>query len=157
MCRIRLLILSFSLLCLLGCVYSFVLDGGGTLGQISIAPSANETSLREAGIILDKEIETALSSMGLLSTKEGLPQLKCIIMSATAREITSPSLSADDRYRLTVHVSALLKDVDGKTLWRSNFSDKGTYNEGGQEEDALEESLKALAQQIARQLASLKI
>ena len=90
MSRIRSLILSLSsLLVLTACGYSFVLDGGGTLEGVRLAPSLNQTALREAGITMDASLETQLSMMVLDETGQGDPELLCHIVKATSSEITS--------------------------------------------------------------------
>ncbi len=158
MSRIKSLILLLSsLLALSACGYSFVLDGGGNLKEVSLRASLNQTFLRSAGLELDSALEDALSSMGLNSSADGIPTLTCTLAGATSHTITSEYIDTGDRYRLMVTVRAELKDPEGKLLWQSSFSDDGTYADGGSEEDALAEACQGVAEQIARQLAALKL
>ncbi len=153
----RFLILLSSLLCLVGCGYSFVLKGGGNLGAVRLSPCDNRTPLREAALVLDAQMERELSAMGMLATGGDLPRLGCTIVRASSREITSASLTRDDRYRLNVTVRAVLTDAGGKALWLSDFTDDGAYTDGGQEEDALEEACQGIASQISRALTCLTL
>jgi hypothetical protein len=157
MCRIRLLILLLPLISILGCGYSFVLDKGAPTIKVALEPSVNETTLREAGMIMDSSLERALSSMGMLESAGDLHVLQCALVSAASRTITSTSLSSTDRYRLIISVSATLMDTQGKKVWNATFSDEGTYSQGGQPEDALDEACSEASLQIARALASLSL
>ncbi|MGC9325106.1 MAG: LPS assembly lipoprotein LptE [Desulfomonilia bacterium] len=125
--------------------------------RVLLGPSMNRTSLIEAGMILDSQLEKELASMGLLSSSEDVPLLECTIVSTSRERITSSSLQQTDRYRLIISVLAELRDRSGTVLWRSRFTDEGVYLEGGQDEDALEEACRAVAQQIARTLAAVSL
>ncbi len=157
MFRIRSLILLLSLISLWGCGYSFVLDRNAQAVKVELEPSANRTTLREAGMILDSHLEETLSSMGMLESKADIPVLRCTLASTSRQTITSTSLSATDRYRLTIQVTAQLLDAQGKKVWSSTFTDDGTYSQGGQPEDALDEACSAVSLQIALALASLSL
>ncbi|HHO76240.1 MAG TPA: hypothetical protein ENN05_07400 [Deltaproteobacteria bacterium] len=157
MSLIRLLILSLFLFSIFGCGYSFVLDKGSYAIKVSLDPSHNQTVLREAGMILDSNLETALDSMGMLSSKGSEHTLQCTLVSTSKQITTSSSLSSDDRYRLNISVSAILMDTQGKKVWSSTFTDDGTYSEGGQPEDALDEACLKVSNQIARAIASLSL
>jgi len=158
MCRIRLLILLLlSLISLISCGYSFVLDKQSPKIRVKLLASENRTSLREAGMILDSHLEKTLSSMDMLSRKAPHKTMACSIISTSHRAITSTSISSDDRYRLTITVSAEIKDHTGNTIWRSRFTDQGTYAQGGQEEDALDEACEEISLQIARTVTSLQL
>ncbi len=156
MCRIRLLTLLLCLVSILSCGYSFVLDGGTSKIRVSLEPSSNQTLLREAGMILDSSLETALDSMGMLA-KDSQHSLQCTLVSSSRQGITSSSLSSDDRYRLNISVSARITDAQGKKVWSSTFTDQGGYSEGGQPEDALDEACTQVSLQIARAIASLSL
>ena len=140
-----------------GCGYSFVLDKTAPTIHVSLEPSANETPLREAGMILDANLERVLSSMGMLGSTDNIHVLRCTLVSASRQTITSTSLSSDDRYRLVISVSADLMDAQGKKVWKAKFSDDGTYSQGGQPEDALDEACSEVSLQIARTIASLSL
>ncbi len=156
MSRIRFLTLSLLSVSLLACSYSFVLDGGaGGSQDFVLRPSTNRTTLIEAGMTLDAELERTLSSMGMLAPESGKYILHCTLTSYSSQAITSPSLSSDDRYRLTVHVAARVLDAQGKELWTMGFSDQGTYPERGAEESGLEEASRRVSLQIARALAAV--
>ena len=157
MCRIKLLILLLPLISVLGCGYSFVLDKGASTIKVSLEPSVNETKLREAGMTLDASLERTLSSMGMLESAGDLRVLHCALVSASSQTITSTSLSSTDRYRLIISVSATLLDSQGKKVWKATFTDEGTYDQGGQAEDALDEACSEVSLQIARALASLSL
>ncbi|MBN2298160.1 MAG: hypothetical protein JXM72_06175 [Deltaproteobacteria bacterium] len=120
-------------------------------------PSVNQTLLREAGMILDSHLETALDSMGMLESKDSVHTLQCTLVSTSRQTITSSSLSSDDRYRLNISVSATIIDAQGKKVWSSTFTDQGAYSEGGQPEDALDEACSQVSLQIARAVASLSL
>ena len=157
MCRIKLLILLLPLISVLGCGYSFVLDKGAPTIKVALEPSVNKTKLREAGMILDANLERTLSSMGMLESAGDLPVLHCALVSASSQTITSTSLSSTDRYRLFISVSATLMDSQGKKVWNATFTDEGTYAQGGQSEDALDEACSEVSLQIARAIASLSL
>jgi len=63
----------------------------------------------------------------------------------------------NDRYRLNLQVLAKLSDNSGKVLWQSTFTDYGTFSEGGQDEDALDEASRRITLQIARAVTALNI
>ena len=157
MYRTRSLILLLLLLSLFSCRYGFVLQGTEGGKKIALDPSTNKTHLREAGIVLDSYLETALASMGMLSPKDAKLRLECSLVSSTTVRITSASLKSGDRYRLIINVLVKLSDASGKVLWQSTFSDTGTFAEGGQDEDALDEACRQVSLQIARALAALRI
>jgi outer membrane lipopolysaccharide assembly protein LptE/RlpB len=157
MYRIRLLILLLSLISLAGCGYSFVLDKNAAAVKVALEPSSNETSLREAGMILDSNLERVLASMGILDSRYNLHFLQCTLVSTSKQNITSTSLSSSDRYRLIIRVSAKLMDAQGKKVWSSTFTDEGTYSQGGQPEDALDQACSEVSQQIALALVSLRL
>lgn len=157
MCRIKLLILLLPLISILGCGYSFVLDKGAPTIKLTLEPSVNATPLREAGMTLDANLERVLSSMGMLKSTDDMHVLRCTLVSTSRQTITSTSLSSDDRYRLVISVSARLTDAQGKKVWESKFSDDGTYSQGGQPEDALDEACSEVSLQIARAIASLSL
>jgi len=145
------------LISILGCGYSFVLDKGTPTIKVALEPSVNETALREAGMTLDSNLERTLSSMGMLGSAGDVPVLQCALVSAASRTITSTSLSSADRYRLTISVSATLRDNQGKKVWNATFTDEGKYSQGGQPEDALDEACLETSLQIARAIASLSL
>jgi hypothetical protein len=58
---------------------------------------------------------------------------------------------------LNISVLAKLSDNSGKVLWQATFSDQGTFSEGGQDEDALDEACRQISLQIARAVAVLKL
>jgi len=145
------------LISILGCGYSFVLDEGTPPIEVALEPSVNETSLREAGMTLDANLEKSLASMGMLESAEDLHVLQCALVSALSRTITSTSISSADRYRLIISVSATLMDAQGKKVWNATFTDEGTYSQGGQPEDALDEACSEVSLQIARAIASLSL
>lgn len=158
MSRIRLLTLLLLSVSLAACSYSFVLDGGaGGSQDFVLRPSTNRTTLIEAGMILDAELERTLSSMGMLAPESGEYILHCVLASYSSQAITSPSLSSNDRYRLTIHVAARILDAQGKEVWTMGFSDQGTYPERGAEEDGLEEAGRRVSLQIARALAAVAL
>lgn len=140
-----------------GCGYSFVLDSGTPTIQVTLEHSVNQTPLREAGMVLDASLEEVLSSMGMLKSADDNPTLRCTLVSTSRQTITSTSLSSNDRYRLVISVSAELTDTQGKRLWKARFSDDGTYAEGGQPEDALDEACSEVSLQIARAIATLSL
>ena len=146
-----------SLISFLGCGYSFVLDKGVPTIKVALEHSTNGTTLREAGMTLDASLERALSSMGMLESTGDLHVLQCTLVSASSQTITSTSLSSNDRYRLIISVSATLMDTQGKKVWKATFSDEGTYSQGGQAEDALDEACSEVSLQIARAIASLSL
>ena len=145
------------LISVLGCGYSFVLDKGAPTIKVALEPSVNKTKLREAGMIMDANLERTLSSMGMLESAGDLPVLHCALVSASSQTITSTSLSSTDRYRLFISVSATLMDSQGKKVWNATFTDEGTYAQGGQSEDALDEACSEVSLQIARAIASLSL
>lgn len=157
MCRIKLLILLLPLISILGCGYSFVLDKGTPTIKVALEPSVNDTTLREAGMTLDSNLERTLSSMGMLESAGDLPVLHCALVSVSRQTITSTSLSSADRYRLIISVSATLMDTRGKKVWNATFRDEGTFSQGGQPEDALDEACSKASLQIARAIASLSL
>ncbi|VFU14564.1 conserved exported hypothetical protein [anaerobic digester metagenome] len=158
MSRIRLLTLLLLSASLTACGYSFVLDGGaGGSQDFALRPSTNQTTLIEAGMILDTELERTLSSMGMLAPESGEHILHCTLTSYSSQAITSPSLSSDDRYRLTIHVTARVLNAQGKEVWTMGFSDQGTYPERGAEEDGIEEASRRVSLQIARALAAVSL
>lgn len=156
MSRTRFLILLCGLVSLAGCGYGFVLRGGGNLGPVHILASQNQTALRGAAMVLDAHLESNLAAMGVSAHTEGLPTLKCAIVSATAQEITANPMAAN-RYRLTVTVQAVISDRGGKTIWQASFSDFGGYASGGQEENALDEACDKIANRIAQAIITIKI
>jgi Lipopolysaccharide-assembly len=150
------LILLFSLASLFGCGYTFVLKGSGNLGQVSILPSSNQTSLRGANMVLDSNLENKLAAMGVFSHQDNLPRLRCTIVSSSSQEITSNRLAAN-RFRLTLTVKAEIVDLSGKVIWQAHFADDGYYASGGQEENALEDACQKIADRIAQAIGSIKI
>lgn len=145
------------LISILGCGYSFVLDKGAPTIKVALESSLNETPLREAGMILDANLERVLSSMGMLESTDNIHVLRCALVATSRQTITSTSLSTDDRYRLIISVSAHLMDTQGKKVWEAKFSDDGTYSQGGQPEDALDEACSEVSLQIARAITSLRL
>ena len=157
MSRIRLLTLLLLSASLTACGYSFVLDGGaGGSQDFALRPSTNQTTLIEAGMILDTELERTLSSMGMLAPESGEHILHCTLTSYSSQAITSPSLSSDDRYRLTIHVTARALNAQGKDVRTMGFY-QGTYPERGAEEDGIEEASRRVSLQIARALAAVSL
>ena len=142
---------------LAACAYSFVLDQNTSSLRVALASSENRTTLIDAEMVLNTNLEIALASMGLLSFSGDIPVLQCSLVSSTRERITSSSADETARYRLMIEVAAELRDQANNALWRSRFNDEGTYLEGGQEEDALEEACRGISQQIARTLASLTL
>jgi hypothetical protein len=154
MSRIRLLTLLLCLASLIACSYGFVLDGKPGDKKLSLAPSANQTHLREGSMALDSALERTFSAMGMLSEKNPRYQLRCSIISSSSERITSESIKRTDRYRLTIQVLARLSDASGKVVWQSTFTDQGAFSEGGQDEDGLDEACNRVSQQISRAIAS---
>jgi hypothetical protein len=150
---ILLLLLASSLV---SCRYGFLPEGveGGI--KIALDPSTNKTHLREAGIVLDSFLEQTFASMGMISNKDPKYRLLCSIVSSSRETITSVTLKSGNRYRLTINVLAVLSDASGKTVWQATFSDTGTFSEGGQDEDALDEACRQVSLQIARAVAVVK-
>ncbi|HVN71762.1 MAG TPA: LPS assembly lipoprotein LptE [Desulfomonilia bacterium] len=142
---------------LVSCRYGFVLEGTEGGKRIALDPSTNNTHLREAGIVLDSYLEQALASMGMLSPKNPEQRLVCSLVASSRTRITSASLKAQDRYRLTINVLAKLSNTSGKVIWQYTFTDTGTFTEGGQDEDALDEACRQVSLQIARALAALQL
>ena len=157
MSQTRLLISLLLLASLFSCSYGFVLEGTHGGEKIALDPSTNKTHLREAGMILDSYLERSFSSMGLLSQKAPQYSLICSIVSTSRERITSESLKKADRYRLNITVVATLSDTGGKVVWHSTFTDQGTFSEGGQDEDALDEACREISLQIARAVATLSL
>ena len=151
---ILLLLLASSLIC---CRYGFLPEGVEGGRKIALDPSTNKTHLREAAIVLDSFLEQAFASMGMISDKDTKYRLTCSMVSSSRERITSISLKSGDRYRLTVSVLAKLSDASGKALWQATFSDTGTFSEGGQDEDALDEACRQVSLQIARAVAVLQL
>ncbi len=137
-----------------GCTYySFTLESASKQ-PVSCEHTVNMTNMRGADMLMDSYLEKSLSSLGMLSSKPGIPVLRCTIISNTTNEITNISKTSSNRYRVFVHVKAVLKDTRGNTLWQSDFSDQGTYSSGGQQEDALESALSKIADRIAQSIPS---
>ena len=137
-----------------GCTYySFTLESASKQ-PVSYEHTVNMTNMRGADMLMDSYLEKSLSSLGMLSSKPGIPVLHCTIISSTTNEITNISKTSSNRYRVFVHVKAVLKDTRGNTLWQSDFSDQGTYSSGGQQEDALESALSKIADRIAQSIPS---
>ncbi len=157
MFRTKSLILSLLCASILSCSYSFVLDGKRSTEKYTLAPSRNGTTLIDAGPILDANLERTLTSMNMVAKKGGIHTIETTISSYTVQTVTSPSLSSRDRYRLIMSVDVRITDEKGKDLWHMNFSDTGTFTQGGRAEDALEEACTRVSQQIARTLASVTL
>jgi hypothetical protein len=151
---ILLLLLASSLIC---CRYGFLPEGAEGGRKVALEPSTNKTHLREAGIVLDSSLEQAFASMGMISTKDVKYRLTCTMVSSSRETITSITIKTGNRYRLTVSVLANLSDASGKSLWQATFSDTGTFSEGGQDEDALDEACRLVSLQIARAVAVLQL
>jgi len=148
------------LLCLASvaaCPYSFTLDGKMGQKNIALEATANNTHLLNAGITFDTYLQRNFSMMGLLAAKEAKYFMKCTIVSSTRERISTPSSSTSDQYRLNVRVHARLADISGKTIWESDFTDFGTFSEGGQDEDALDEASKRISLEIARAATALNL
>lgn len=157
MSRTRSLILFLLLASLVACRYGFVLEGSQGGKKVSLDPSTNRTHLREAGMVLDAELEKAFASMGMLSQPGAGLRLSCTIIAATRQRITSSSLKTADRYRLILNVHAELRDASGTATWQSTFSDQGNFSEGGSDEDALNDACTQVSLQIARAVAALQL
>lgn len=157
MSRIKLLILLFLLASLSSCRYGFVPEGSRAGKDIALEPSVNRTYLREAGLMLDSQLERAFASMGMLASDEPRQRLSCSIVSARRERTTTGSLSSTDRYRLYIRVLVRLSDSTGTVIWQQTFSDQGAFSEGGQDEDALEEACRQVSLQIVRAVASLEL
>ena len=155
MSRTRSLILLLLLVSLGSCRYGFVPEGTPGGKKIALDPSSNRTHLREGGIVLDTYLEQAFASMGMLTTQSPRQRLSCSLTASSRERITSATLKSTDRYRLVITVLAKLSDESGKVLWQGTFSDSGTFSEGGQDEDALEEACRQVSLQIARAVAVL--
>ncbi len=139
------------------CSYSFILDGKTSGQKFLLEPSANATSLIQGGMVLDANLERVLSSMGMLASEISPYTLHSTLASYTNQAITSTSLSTSDRYRLLITVTVRITNSEGKEIWRMSFTDTGTYAEGGQAENALEEASRRVSEQIGRALASLTL
>lgn len=139
------------------CGYSFILDGKAGTHKFLLKPSVNATSLIQGGMILDASLERTLSSMGMLASSGTPYTLHSTLASYSNQAITTTSLATNDRYRLLVSVVASVTDAQGKEVWKMSFSDTGTYAQGGQAEDALEEASRRVSEQIGRALASLTL
>lgn len=157
MYQIRLLTLLLLCSSILSCSYSFLLDGKKSTEKFNLAPSKNGTVLIEAGVILDSNLERTLTSMGMIAPEGSAHTLECTLSSYAVQTLTSPSLSTGDRYRLIISVDARVTDEKGKAVWNMNFTDTGTFTQGGRAEDALEEACGRVSQQIARALASVTL
>ena len=151
---ILLLLLASSLI---SCRYGFLPEGIESGRKVTLDPSTNKTHLREAGIVLDSFLEQAFASMGMISNKEAKYRLTCSMVSSSRETITSITTTTGNRYRLTVSVLANLSDASGKSLWQATFSDTGTFSEGGQDEDALDEACRQVSLKIARAVAVLQL
>jgi hypothetical protein len=125
--------------------------------DIGLQATTNQTHLLNGGIVFDTYLQRNLSTMGLLAVKDQRYYLQCSILSSTRERITSPSLTTNDRYRLNVSVHAKISDPTGKVMWQSTFTDYGTFAEGGQDEDALNEASNRISQDIARAVTSLNL
>jgi hypothetical protein len=145
----------FLLVSLCSCRYGFLPEGIPGGKKIALEASTNRTHLREGGLVLDSSLEQAFASMGMLSTKDPEQRLACTLTSSSRERITSATLKSTDRYRLVITVSAILSDASGKVLWQGSFTDSGTFSEGGQDEDALNEACTQVSLQIARAVAVL--
>ncbi len=154
MCRTRSLILLLLLVNLASCRYGFVPEGARGVKDVALDPTVNRTPLREAGMVLDAHLEQAFSDMGMIASGKPYHRLSCSIVSAWRERTTSGSLASTDRYRLFIRVLAKLSDGAGKVVWQETFSDQGTFSEGGQDEDALEETCRLVSLQIARAVAA---
>lgn len=139
------------------CPYSFTLDGKMGKKNIVMEATANNTHLLNAGDTFDTYLQRNLSMMGLMAEKDARYFLKCTIMSSSRERISAPSSTTSDQYRLNVRVHAVLLDNTGKTIWSSDFIDFGTFSEGGQDEDALDEASKRISLEIARALTVLDL
>ncbi len=138
-----------------GCTYYSFTLGNASKQQVNYEHTVNMTNLRGADMLMDSYLEKSLTSRGMLSNKPGLPVLHCTIISSDENEITDISKTSTNRYRVFVHVKALLKDSKGNTIWQSEFSDQGTYSSGGQEEDALDSALSKIADRIASSIPAV--
>lgn len=154
MCRTRSLILLSLLASLICCRYGFVPDGVQGATAVSLEPCVNRTHLLEAGMVLDSHLERAFADMGMLGAQGPRLLLSCTITAASPERITAGSLSATDTYRLMLTVQAHLSDPGGTVVWKGTFSDQGWFMEGGQAEDALDESCRQVGLQIARAVAA---
>ncbi len=139
------------------CSYSFILDGKKSEQKFLLEPSANATTLIQGGMILDANLERTLSSMGMIASGSSTYTLHSTLASYTNQAITSTSLSTKDRYRLIITVTARIRNSQGKVVWSMSFTDTGTYAEGGQAENALDEASRRVSEQIALALASLTL
>jgi hypothetical protein len=139
------------------CPYSFTLDGKMGQKNIALEATANNTHLLNAGVTFDTYLQRNFSMMGLLAAKDAKYFLKCTIVSSSRERISTPSSITSDQYRLNVRVHARLVDTAGKTIWESSFTDFGTFSEGGQDEDALEEASKRISLEIARAATVLNL
>lgn len=157
MCRTKSLILLLLCASIAACGYSFVLDGKYSTQKFVLAPSKNDTSLINAGMTFDAELEKTLSSMGMLARGGTDYTLRTTLVSSSVQAITSTSLSTKDRYRLTLGATATVMDAQGKEAWKMSFSGTGTFAERGQAEDALGEASRRVSLEIARALASLTL
>jgi hypothetical protein len=151
---ILLLLLASSLVC---CRYGFLPEGIEGGRKVALDPSTNKTHLREAAIVLDSFLEQSFASMGMTSNKDTKLRLTCSMISSSRETITSNTNTTGNRYRLTISVLAKLSDASGKALWQATFSDTGTFAEGGQDEDALDEACRQVSLQIARAVAVLQL
>ncbi|MRR14668.1 hypothetical protein EG833_04425 [archaeon] len=158
MYRIRSLILLLICASAASCSYSFVLDGKLSTEKFTLKASTNGSTLIDGGSVLDANMETTLSSMGMLAAGSSRHNLHCTLISSTNQALTTTSLSSsNDRYRLQITVSVVVTDMQGKEVWKMTFTDTGTYNEGGRAEDALDETCRRISHQIARALVSLSL
>ncbi|HOS97582.1 MAG TPA: hypothetical protein PLU54_08005, partial [Deltaproteobacteria bacterium] len=132
----------------------FVPEGLQGATTVSLEPCVNRTHLQEAGMVLDSHLERAFADMGMLSGQGPKLLLSCTITAASPERITAGSLSATDTYRLILSVQAHLSDPGGTEVWKGTFSDQGVFKEGGQAEDALDESCRLVSLQIARAVAA---
>lgn len=153
----RSLILLSLLASLLSCRYGFVPEGATAGKNIALGPSTNGTHLREAGMVLDVQLERALSDLGLLASRGPQQRLSCSIVSARRERTTAGSISSPDRYRLTISVRAQLSDTSGRVMWQKTFFDQGVFSEGELDEDAMDEACRKISLQIARAVAALNL
>jgi hypothetical protein len=140
-----------SLIC---CRYGFVPEGVQGATAVSLEPCVNRTHLLGAGMVLDSHLERAFADMGMLSSQGPGRLLSCTITTASPERITAGSLSKTDTHRLILTVQAHLSDPGGTVVWKGTFSDQGLFMEGGQPEDALNESCRLVSLQIARAVAA---
>ena len=156
MFRTRLLILLLSLAIVSGCGYGFTIRGQGEAPKLRLLNTKNDTTLVDADIMLDTNLQQQMSMFGILSLKKEDPAVKCTVLSYSTMETTS-NMSNVTRYKITLQVKVQVLDIVGNQLWGSSFSDEGTYELGQEMSTAVNIACNNVSNQIAQALMSVKM